>query len=219
MVHAHPHGGSFHSMMRALRSWVDYEGLQLYINVESAEMRIGHTPGGKLHLRVPIEGMLRAAPELDTSDHGRPYEGILFHGTSWSHLAAILTSGCILRSSVSTRGKFAIWAGEELYRARMYSPPLEFGNIQLQCILQILAQRVKASHFTSNDKQLMLRECWHQVEYLHICEHTGSSSSLYRSTQAPRSERKPRFVWQAAFSNWDALPQPWVVFNNDQMLT
>ena len=206
-------------MMRALWAWVDYEGLGLYINVESAEMRIGHTPGGKLHLRIPIEGMLRAAPELDTSDHGRPYEGILYHGTSWSHLAAILTSGCILRSSVPTKHKFAIWAGEELYRARMYSPPLEFGNMQLQCISQILAQRVKASHFTSDDKQLMLRECWHQVEYLHICEHTGSSSSLYRSTQVPRSERKPRFVWHAAFSNWDALPQPWVVFNNDQMLT
>jgi hypothetical protein len=222
MVHAHPHGGSLHSMMRALRSWVADEGLQLYINVESAEMPIGHIPSGSLHIRIPIQGMLRAAPHLDTSDHGRPHDGILYHGTSWNHLKAILTTGCILRSSVQTRGKFAIWAGEELKRAQMYSPPLEFGNMQLQCILSILAKRVKASHFTSKhdgDKQLQLRECWHQVEYLHICERTDSSSPLYRKRQPPISQRKPRFVWQAAFSNWDALPDPWVVFNNDLMLT
>ncbi len=162
-------------------------------------------------LKVPIVGK-QADPRLDVSHHGRSYNGKLFHGTSFSFLPAILSTGCLLRCSVPTRGKYAIWSGEAAFRALMYAPPVALGGKQIQCVLGVQAFRVKSSHFTSTDKQLMLRECWAQLECLMVFEYRGQQ--LYKKRVHPLSNFLPPFAWSPDYSNWEALPAPWVVANS-----
>lgn len=160
---------------------------------------------------MPIVGR-QADPNLDVSYHGRPYNGMLFHGTSFSFLPAILSAGCLLRCSVPTRGKYAIWTGEAAFRALMYAPPVALGGKHIQCVLCVQARRVKGSHFISTDKQLMLRECWHQLQWLMVFEYRGQQ--LYKKLVHPMSSFLPPFVWNHNYSKWEPLPAPWVVANS-----
>ena len=194
----------------ALKLWVQRCRLSSWVPVDLLQ----HVPGNETcAVRIPLLGMKQALPELDISDHGREFDGVLFHGTSFSNLPSILSAGCLLRCSVPTKGYHAIWAAESIKRAMLYAPPVMLAGRQVQCILALKAGRVKASHFKSTDKQLMLRECWHQVDWLYICQHTGQQ--LYRSTHQPLGSMLPHFRWDNAFGNWNALPPPWVVSNGD----
>lgn len=162
-------------------------------------------------LKLPLAG-IPAAPGLDTSMHGRSYAGLLYHGTSFSYLPAICSAGCLLRCSIPTRGKHAIWTGEAPSRALMYAPPVRVGGKEVQCILCVDAMRVKGSHFKSSDKQLILRECWAQLKWLLLFEYKGQQ--LYKTTVDSLARPLPQFVWSPSYANWDPLPEPWVVANS-----
>jgi hypothetical protein len=79
-------------------------------------------------LKVRIPGNA-AEPNLDRSPHGRPFQGVLYHGTVVSHLPAVLSAGCLLRSSVPTRGYHAIWSSSSHARALMYAPWGKYGQL------------------------------------------------------------------------------------------
>jgi hypothetical protein len=66
--------------------------------------------------RIPLLGMTDPTPHLDNSTHGREYEGFMYHGTCFSQLPNILSTGVVLRSAVPTRGSHAVWAAEEIKR-------------------------------------------------------------------------------------------------------
>ena len=161
--------------------------------------------------RVPLIGMSAAHPEADISHHGRQYNGYLWHGTCFSNLPSILSCGTLLRCSVPTRGLHGIWAAEGRGRALQYSPPVTLNGIPVQCVLLLQAGRVKNSHFKTADKQVMLRECWHTVLYLYICKHAGDST--YNRANQSLGRFMPRFEWSPNYSNWEPLPQPWIVTN------
>jgi hypothetical protein len=145
----------------AFDAWVKETGLSRWIDVRlSCNSSL---PG--CFLKIPLEGN-PAAPQLDVSGHGRPYQGLLYHGTSFSYLPSICSSGTLLRCSVPTRNKRAIWSGELRSRALMYAAPARLDGKLIQCVIGIEAQRVKSSHFKSRDQQLILRECWGQVKWL-----------------------------------------------------
>ena len=181
-----------------LSAWLDYQNLQ-------------YAPSADCLAKVPLLGMKMASPDSDVSQHGRDYDGVLFHGTGFSHLPAILSAGSLLRSSVPTQGKHAVWAAESLSRALLYSPPVMLGGQAVQVIISLQAKRVKSSHFKSRDKQLMLRECWQEAQFVMICLYKGQQ--LYRSAVPPLDAFLPAFSWDPAFCNWNALPAPWVVSN------
>jgi len=162
-------------------------------------------------LKLPLFGR-PAAPPLDVSHHGRPYTGVLYHGTSFSYLPAICSAACLLRCSIPTRGRYAIWTGEAVSRALMYAPPVVLGGKHVQCVMAVNALRVKGSHFKSHDKQLIIRECWHQLQWLLVFEYQGQE--LYKKHVSPLSDFLPAFEWMPNYSNWDPLPHPWVVENS-----
>lgn len=194
--------------LAAFENWVATCRMNTHINVRL------HQPCDMegCILKVPLFGR-SAAPSLDVSSHGRPYNGMLFHGTSFSYLPSICSAGCLLRCSIATRGKHAIWTGEAFSRALMYAPPVVLGGKQVQCILGVHAFRTKGSHFKSHDKQLMIRECWHQLQWLFVFAYNGQQ--LYKIHVAPLSDILPAFEWMPNYSNWEPLPPPWVVTNSN----
>ena len=105
----------------------------------------------------------------------------------------------------------AVWAAESKSRALHYSPPVKLNQVAIQCCLMIDARKVKASHFKTPDKQLMLREVWHGITYLYVCKASGTGA--YRGTH-PFGRFLPRFHWEQGFANWDALPAQWQVNTN-----
>lgn len=161
--------------------------------------------------RLPLVGMTPPMPHLDSSNHGRDYAGFLYHGTCFSQLPCILSRGVLLRSAVPTRNYHAVWAAESISRALEYSPPVMLNQVAIKCCLMIDARRVKASHFKTADKQLMLREVWHGISYLYVCK--VSSPGAYRGTH-PFGLFLPRFQWEQGFANWDALPVQYQVNTN-----
>lgn len=201
-------GSQNHKLLCDLAEWVDCCNLRAFIHVETAQ----NSPSEECICRIPLHGVFANA-NLDVSTHGRSFDGFLYHGTSWSHLPAIVSAGCLLRCSVPTRGFHAIWAAEALDRALMYSPPALLGGRAIQCVVGLKAFRIKASHFRSTDKQFMLRECWHELHWLYICDY--KQQGLYRSHVLPLAETLPGFVWDPSYSNWEPLPPPWVVTNGD----
>lgn len=196
------------TFLAALDNWVATCRLNTHINVRL------HQPSDLegCMFKLPLWGK-SAAPDLDASTHGRPYDGMLYHGTSFSHLPSICSAACLLRCAIPTRGKCAIWTGESPSRALMYAPPVMLGGKKIQCVVAVHALRVKGSHFKSHDKQLIVRECWHQLQWLMLFEYQGQE--LYRKHVGPLSNFLPAFEWVPSYSNWDPLPPPWVVANND----
>ena len=162
--------------------------------------------------RVPLIGMSTAMPEADISHHGRQHDGILWHGTCFSHLPSILSSGTLLRCNIPTRGHYAVWAAESRARSLQYSPAVKLNGMAVQCTLMLRAKRIKNSHFKTTDKQFMIRECWHEVMYLYVCKHSGEPT--YRGVH-PLGAFLPKFVWSPSFSNWNQLPEPWNVVTNE----
>jgi hypothetical protein len=160
--------------MAAFENWVVSCNLHQWININLNQL----CAEGCI-LKVPLVG-LPASPELDVSLHGRQYSGLVFHGTSFSYLPSICSAGCLLRCSIPTRGKHAIWVGESFSRALLYASPVELGGKQVQCVVGIQAKRIKGSHFRSHDKQLILRECWGQLQWLMVKEYNGEQ--LYKPT-------------------------------------
>ena len=187
--------------------WVQMCNLNQWIQMELWEAHPDEESWG----RVPLLGMAPPMPDLDSSNHGRDYAGFLFHGTCFSQLPSILSTGVLLRSAVPTRGYHAIWAAESKKRALQYSPPVKLNQVTIQCCLMIDARKVKASHFKTPDKQLMLREVWHGLTYLYVCK--ASVPDTFRVAH-PFGRFLPRFHWEQAFANWDALPAQWQVNTN-----
>lgn len=187
--------------------WVQMCNLSQWIQMELWEAHPDEQSWG----RLPLLGMTPPMPHLDNSNHGRDYAGFLFHGTCFSQLPSILSAGILLRSAVPTRGFHAVWAAESKSRALHYSPPVKLNQVAIQCCLMIDARKVKASHFKTPDKQLMLREVWHGITYLYVCKASGTGA--YRGTH-PFGRFLPRFHWEQGFANWDALPAQWQVNTN-----
>ena len=90
----------------ALQHWIVQCGLQGRLNLRQ-QCEAPSLPGCVVQLRVRGNPV---CPDLDRSNHGRAYEGVLYHGTAMSHVPAILSAGCLLRCSVPTRGKHCIWS-------------------------------------------------------------------------------------------------------------
>jgi hypothetical protein len=108
--------------------WVQMCGLNRWIQMELWDANPDeHTWG-----RIPLLGMTDPIPHLDSSTHGREYEGLMHHGTCLSQLPNILSTGVVLRSAVPTRGLYAVWAAEEIKRALDYSPPVKLNQVEIQ---------------------------------------------------------------------------------------
>jgi hypothetical protein len=198
----------------AFQQWINQCGLHTYFDLSrECEQPDLH----RCLLKIRIAG-IPANPGLDRSDHGRPFQRVMYHGTVISHLPAIVSAGCLLRSSVPTRGHHCIWAGTSPERALMYAPPVRMGNKHMVCIIRLQAARVKSSHFRASDTdaQLMLRECWHETTHVYIIEYRANQT-LYRRSVPSLSQQLPHFFWQNEYANWNRLPSPWVVSNSDDI--
>lgn len=192
--------------MAAFQDWVVSCRLRQWIN-----LNLNQQCEEGCVVKVPLCG-IHATPELDVSLHGRQYSGLVFHGNSFSYLPSICSAGCLLRCSIPTRGKHSIWVGESFSRALLYASPMDIGGKQVQCVVGVQAKRIKGSHFKSHDKQLILRGCWGQLEWLMVKEYKGDQ--LYKRRADPLSGFLPKFTWMPSYSNWDPLPPPWVVTNS-----
>ena len=202
------------ALFAALQQWIIQCGLLSHLSLME-QCELPALPNVLLQIRLRGNPL---RPDLDGSSHGRAYQGRLFHGTAMSHVPAILSAGCLLRCSVPTRGYHCIWSSTDHARALMYAPPVRIGNRAVVCIFGLTAGRVKSSHFKSKDSQLMLRECWHEITHLYILDFVPGQT-LYRTSVPGLSSQLPQFRWSAAFENWNALPQPWVVCNGDNIVS
>ena len=202
-----PYFGQMCSVKNDFARWVQMCGLSQWVQIDLWEP----FPDSQSWGRLPLLGMTIPMPHLDSSHHGRDYSGLLFHGTCFSQLPSILSSGVLLRSAVPTRGFHAVWAAESNIRALEYSPPVMLNQQAIKCCLMIDARRVKASHFKTPDKQFMLREVWHGITHLYVCKVSGPHA--YRGTHQ-FGRFFPRFQWEQGFANWDALPDEWRVNTN-----
>jgi hypothetical protein len=200
------------AMAAALQQWFRQCRLQQFVDLEH-QCELPDLPGAIFKIKV---AGIPAKPDCDRSSHGRAYRGVLFHGTTFSAIPAILSAGCLLRCSVSTRGCYAIWSSDSHERALMYAPPVRIGGSSIVCVVKLDAQGVKNSHFKSRDAQLMLRECWHEVTHLYIMNYSPNQT-LYRTSVPPLAEQLPPFHWNDEFANWGPLPAPWVVVNSDNV--
>ena len=192
-------------MRDAFGRWVQMCGLNRWIQMEFWDANPDeHTWG-----RVPLLGMTDPMPHLDNSTHGREYEGFMCHGTCFSQLPNILSTGVVLRSAVPTRGSHAVWAAEEIKRALEYSPPAKLNHeVAIRCALMLDVRRAKSSHFQTSHKIFMLREAWHGIAFLCVCK--DSQQGCFRSAR-PFGMLLPKFQWEQGFSNWAALPAEWRV--------
>jgi hypothetical protein len=161
--------------------------------------------------RLPLLDMTPPMPHMGSSNHGHDCERALYHGTCFSQLPSILSTGVLLRSAVSTRGHYAVWAAESKTRALYYSPPVKLNQVEIQCILMLDVRRAKRSHFSTPDKQLKLREAWRGISYLYVCK--ASRHRAFRVAK-PLGMFRPKFHWEPGFSHWNALPTEWQVNAN-----
>ena len=198
----------------AFQQWVNQCGLQRYFDL-ARECEQPDLP--RCLLKIRIAG-IPANPDLDGSNHGRPYQGVMYHGTVVSHIPAIVSAGCLLRCSVPTQGYHCVWAGTSPERALMYAPPVRMGNKPMVCVVRLQVARAKSSHFRNrpNDEQLMLRECWHETTHLYLMEYRVGQT-LYRHSVPSLSQQLPHFFWRSDFENWNRLPAPWIVVNSDDI--
>ena len=146
--------------------WVQMCGLNQWIQMELWEAHPDQQTWG----RLPLLDMTPPMSHMDNSNHGQDCERVLYHGTCFSQLPSILSTGVLLRSAVPTRGFNAVWAAESKTRALYYSPPVKLNQVEIQCILMLDVRKAKASHFKTPDKQLTLREARHGISYIYVCK-------------------------------------------------
>ena len=192
--------------------WVQMCGLNQWIQMELWEA----DPDEQTWGRLPLLDMTPPMSHMDNSNHGHDCETVLYHGTCFSQLPSILSTGVLLRSAATTRGFNAVWAAESKTRALYYSPPVKLNQVAIQCILTLDARKAKASHFKTPDKQFMLREAWRGISYIYVCK--ASRTGPLRLAK-PFGNFLPKFHWEHGFSHWEALPAEWQVITDHEYAT